>query len=218
MGRRILISAGPMRTAIDPVRFVQNRSSGKMGLALALEAQRRGNSPHVLLGPVDSAIRQSFQGMEVTDFERSGEYSEKLSRLFKDCDWFLSAAAVLDFEIFPSELKLERDRLGESLSFPMRTVPDFVQRCVLEKSHKQRVIAFAAETGTETEILARAAKKLKKKGADALILNPVSPKTGPDVDSNRVWILSPSAAPIDLGQGKKTELAKVIWDTLEQTL
>lgn len=216
-GKKILISAGPMRTALDPVRFVQNRSSGKMGLALARACRQAGASEvTVLLGPVANDIRQEFSSFVVKSYDGPKDYEASLDALFPKCDVFFSAAAVLDFESIPSEKKIERaelERMGK-LEMEIRAVPDIVAKFGARKTGSQKVIAFAAESGSESEILVRANAKMLKKCADALVANPVWPGLGPDSDQNQVWILTPSTDAVKLGPGAKADLGLPILQAL----
>lgn len=216
-GKKILISAGPMRTEVDPVRFVQNRSSGKMGLALARACRNSGASEVVvLLGPVSADIRKEFSGFTVKTYAGPKDYEAALDALFPDCDVFFSAAAVLDFESLPSKKKIERSEFERltRLEMEIRSVPDIVAKFGALKAAHQKVIAFAAESGSELEILERARKKMTKKGADAMIANPVWSGLGPESDENQVWILRPDLEPVKLGPASKESLSQPILDTL----
>ncbi len=217
-GKKVLISAGPMRTQLDPVRFIQNRSSGKMGLSLAKGCKLLGAaSVTVLLGPVSGDIANLYaSSFKVTRYEGPEDYQNSLETLFPECDIFFSAAAVLDFESLPPERKIERSALQEmkELSIRIRSVPDVVARFGAKKSATQKVIAFAAESGTESEIVARAHGKMIKKSADAMIANPVWPGLGPDSDQNQVWILKPDKTTEKLGPADKTELSLPILRSL----
>jgi phosphopantothenoylcysteine decarboxylase/phosphopantothenate--cysteine ligase len=216
-GKHILISAGPMRTAMDPVRYIQNRSSGKMGLALARACRDSGAARvTVLLGPVSEEMARSYSEFSVQRFEGPTDYEESLDRLFPDCDVFFSAAAVLDFEVIASEKKLERSQLAQlaALDMKIRAVPDIIAKFGAQKKSHQKVIAFAAESGAEAEILARADSKMLKKSADGMIANPLWPGLGPDSDQNLVWVLKPGAAPVKLGPDSKERLALPILQIL----
>jgi len=208
---KVLISAGPMRTAIDSVRFVQNRSSGLMGLELARSARARGDQVSVLLGPVDPSIAKMYEEFTLERYVGPSEYGIKLEKMFAACDAFFSAAAVLDFDLKAHPGKLSRETLAQQgeLRIPLQEVPDFVARMVTLRrtSNPQRVIAFAAESGTKEEILLRAEKKMLKKGVDALIANPVWPGLGPEAAHNEIWIMKPGQAPLHLGPALKAELA-----------
>src|SRR5262249_9481440 len=149
----------------DAVRYVQNRSSGKMGLEIARAAQGLGAEVSVLLGPVESAIAERFSPFSVTRYTDPESYARGLEKLFPECSIFLSLAAVLDFELIAPDHKLERETLARAgaLNLPLKTVPDFVARMAAQRQPSQTVIAFAAESGTEEEILARAEGKRRKK-------------------------------------------------------
>jgi phosphopantothenoylcysteine decarboxylase/phosphopantothenate--cysteine ligase len=215
-GKRVLISAGPMRTQIDPVRMIQNRSSGKMGLALAEACQQAGAaSIQVVLGLVSDAIVERYQACSsVTRYEGPSDYYQALEQCFASCDVFFSAAAVLDFEVLPWEKKIERNLIQthQELSMRIKPVPDIVASFGRKKKTDQKVIAFAAESGTEAEILERAREKLVKKSVDAVIANPVWDGLGPDSDHNQIWILTPHQPVQALGPGPKSDLA---WPILQ---
>jgi phosphopantothenoylcysteine decarboxylase/phosphopantothenate--cysteine ligase len=126
-------------------------------------------------------------------------------------DAFLSAAAVLDFEALPAPSKIERAQLqGGELHVQYKPVPDFVARAAKERKPGQKIIAFAAETGSDPEIVTRAQSKMKKKGVDAMIANPVRPGLGPEAEKNEIWILKPDREPVHLGPVQKSELAEPI--------
>jgi phosphopantothenoylcysteine decarboxylase/phosphopantothenate--cysteine ligase len=215
-GKRLLISAGPMRTSIDPVRYVQNRSSGKMGLEVARAALASGAHVSVLLGPVDASIAAEYAGFEVTRYQGPDDYTTALDELFPLCDAFLSLAAVLDFELSASDSKIEREALSRQteLRAPLSSVPDLVARMASRKRADQRVFAFAAESGTDAQIVERATSKMKKKGVDALAANPVRPGLGPEADSNEFWVLKPGSKPLHLGPARKSELARPLLQAL----
>jgi phosphopantothenoylcysteine decarboxylase/phosphopantothenate--cysteine ligase len=189
-------------------------------LALAKGCLDSGASEvSVLLGPVSETIRANYaqtRGLEIHHYIDAQDYEKTLDALFPNCDVFFSAAAVLDFESIPSEKKLERGVLSQSrkLEMEIREVPDLVAKVgALKKSH-QRVIAFAAESGNEKEILERAKLKMRKKHADAMLANPVWPGLGPDADQNRFWILREDHDPVSLGPASKEALSLPILKTL----
>jgi phosphopantothenoylcysteine decarboxylase/phosphopantothenate--cysteine ligase len=210
-GKTVLISAGPMRSGLDPVRFIQNRSSGKMGLEIARTAQKLGARVQVLLGPIEPMMAELFESFEVRRYEGPSEYDQGLREMLPSVDAFLSAAAVLDFEALPAPSKIERAQLqGGELHVQYKPVPDFVARAAKERKPGQKIIAFAAETGSDPEIVTRAQSKMKKKGVDAMIANPVRPGLGPEAEKNEIWILKPDREPVHLGPVQKSELAEPI--------
>lgn len=214
--RRLLISVGPMRTEIDSVRFVQNRSSGKFGLAIAREAARLGARPHILLGPVGAEMVAAFREFETTPYISPADYQAGLESLWPRHDDFFSLSAVLDFEVVPVSGKLSRESLREVLSLPIRSVPDFTAWAGSVKRADQRLIAFAAEAGSSPEIQARARIKLRKKNADAIVANPVSLGLGPEASDNEIWILRDGRETVHLGPADKSTLALPLLETLAE--
>jgi phosphopantothenoylcysteine decarboxylase/phosphopantothenate--cysteine ligase len=201
---------------MDPVRYVQNRSSGKMGLAVARAAAKAGASVSVLLGPVEAAVAREFAPFAVTRYQGPAEYAAALDQLFPACDAFLSLAAVLDFELQAYPKKLEREFLAANptLQIPIMPVPDFVARMAGRKTARQTVIAFAAEGGTNEEIIARARKKMTKKGVDAIVANPVREGLGPEADENELWLLRPPEELTHFGPAPKDTLAAPLLEAL----
>lgn len=219
---RVLISCGPMRTAIDPARFLQNRSSGKMGLALAKAARQTGAEVTVLLGPVSDDSARSFEGFTMVRYATPDDYGRSLASLFTQCDVFISAAAVLDFYVEYSETKHDRrtlfgntNALTAELTIPIRAVPDYVALCAREKEPAQKVIAFAAEAGEEQYCLTHGHAKLVSKGADAILINRITDDTGPETDTNEIWLTLPDGKTHALGKTSKTELGARVWDALQ---
>lgn len=214
-GKRVLISAGPMRTYIDPVRYIQNRSSGKMGLALARECRRAGATVTVLLGPVLADLAGEYAEFRCVRYEVAEEYERGLRQEFDRCDVFFSAAAVLDFDCVRRAAKMGRKALQSGpLELEIRTVPDYVGMCARSKRPDQQVIAFAAEVGTPTEVLDRATQKLAEKQTDAILANAVSADSGPDSDENEMWLLRPGAPQVHFGRESKSALARRILQAL----
>lgn len=187
-----------------------------MGLSLAIAAQAAGAEVTVLLGPVDSAVAKRFEGFRVHRYVGARDYASQLERLFSDCDIFFSAAAVLDFELDSGESKLERESLaGGELRLPAKKTEDFVAAIAEGKRADQRVVAFAAETGRDEQVLKRAIEKLRKKHADAIVVNPVTSDAGPDSATNRVWVISTqNEKPKDLGSASKKALGPRVLDAL----
>ncbi|MBS1982771.1 MAG: bifunctional phosphopantothenoylcysteine decarboxylase/phosphopantothenate--cysteine ligase CoaBC [Bdellovibrionales bacterium] len=210
LGKRVLISAGPMRSPMDPVRYVQNRSSGLMGLELARACREMGAEVTVLLGPVTPEMARDFATFKVTNYVGPADYRTALDALFPHCDLFFSAAAVLDFELVAPEKKMERGELSTAgeIRIPLKPVPDMVAAMSAQRAPHQRVIAFAAETGTENDIVERATQKMIHKHVDALIANPVWPGLGPDAANNQVWVLRPDHRPVKFGPGPKANIAR----------
>ena len=209
-GKKILISAGPMRTELDPVRYLQNRSSGKMGLALAKCAREMGAEVKLLLGPVEESMRQEFSEFTAENYRGPAEYQRALDKLLPNADIFLSLAAVLDFELVSENRKIERESLRQhaSLALPLKMVPDFVAGAARKKMAHQKIVAFAAESGSEQEIIERARRKMLKKGVDAIVANPVRGGLGPESDRNELWVLKPDGSSVHFSPALKSDLAR----------
>lgn len=208
--KHVLVSCGPMRTEVDPVRFLQNRSSGKMGLELCRALANQGALVTVILGPVDAGIAESFRDFQVHRYTTASQYLSLVENLFPGCNIFFSLAAVLDFEVVPRIDKLSREEITKvgRLELELTPVPDIVARMAAQKRSDQQVIAFAAESGVDSTILESAERKRQRKNVDAIVANPVRPGLGPDADDNELWILRSGKPAVHLGPGPKSQLAE----------
>jgi phosphopantothenoylcysteine decarboxylase/phosphopantothenate--cysteine ligase len=209
-GRTVLITAGPTREFLDPVRFLSNPSSGKMGLALATAARAKGAAVTVVLGPVTPAEVQGLQIVPVVSAEDMAR--EVLSRV-AEVDFFLAAAAVSDYRPkLRSAQKLKKAE-GEEKLVLVRT-PDVLAEASKKASGLPRrpmLIGFSAET---QRVVENAQAKLMKKGLDVILANDVSkPDAGFAVDNNRLTLLSRGGERRELS-GSKAEVAEQIWQFL----
>jgi len=205
-GKKILLSMGPMKTNVDTVRFIQNKSSGKMGAALAKALQSLGAEVHLLMGPVDSKIQSELTSFSKTNYETYEEYKSSLETLWPNYDVFFSLAAV---QAKPLTEKIERAQLKEG-TFILNIEPteDLVAWAAANKKPHQKVVAFGLQSGSEDEILKAASEKLKKKNVDALIANPTWESTGPGSDENIFWIFTGNSKPTKMGPMRKDQLAQ----------
>jgi len=213
-GKRVLLTAGPTREFLDPVRFVSNPSTGKMGLALAEVARARGASVTVVLGPVSEPTPRGIAVVPVVTAEEMAR--EVLSRV-AGADCFVAAAAVSDYR--PESVSAQKKKKGpgsESLTF-VRT-PDVLREAVqhLEAVGRNALVCgFAAET---ERVLEFAEKKLREKKLDVIVANDVSaPGAGFGTDTNLVHVLTAAGTSTQL-QGTKREVAGGIWDILGERL
>ena len=164
---RMLITAGPTHEPIDAVRYLANRSSGRLGLCLAEAARDAGWQVTLLLGPV-GLPRPA--GLRVERFESVADLAKLLDEHFPSCDVLIMAAAVGDFRPRPAgERKLPRT--GEKLLLELEPTPDLVAACAARKRADQSIIGFALEEPAMLE--ARAQQKLAQKGLDAIVANPL---------------------------------------------
>ncbi|MEL7601763.1 MAG: bifunctional phosphopantothenoylcysteine decarboxylase/phosphopantothenate--cysteine ligase CoaBC, partial [Bacillota bacterium] len=180
-GKRILVTAGPTREAIDPVRFLSNRSSGKMGFAIAEAAARRGASVRLIAGPVQLPTPL---GVEREDIVSSAELCAAVERAFPACDALIMAAAPADFTIPEiSEQKIKKH--GEGLTLSLTPTADILARVGERKTH-QVLMGFAAET---QELERNAKDKLARKRLDFIAANDVTaPGVGFAGDTNAVTL------------------------------
>ncbi len=213
-GRTVLITSGPTREYLDPVRFISNPSSGKMGLALANEAMRRGAKVYFITGPVDSNLIPT-DNCEVHQVEAAREMLQKVQELKAQCDIFIFAAAVGDFRAAqPVNRKIKRS--GNSISLPLVENPDISQEISVNKQPGQVCIGFAAET-TDHESNAQA--KLQRKQLDAIVLNDIlNPTIGFSSEENEVSIYFEERPPITITRRPKHEVAYEILRTAVQLL
>jgi phosphopantothenoylcysteine decarboxylase/phosphopantothenate--cysteine ligase len=209
-GKRIVVTAGPTYEAIDPARFIGNRSSGKMGAALAAAAQRRGADVTLLLGP--SAIAPPV-GVTVVAIESAAQLETALTAAAaKGADAIIMAAAVADYRpATPAAHKLKRGQLGAKTELALVANPDLLAGLGKRRGTKQTplLVGFAAET---QDVIANAQAKLAAKRCDLVVANDVSePDAGFGVDTNRVTVVDHHGV-AEIPPGTKAEVAHRILD------
>jgi phosphopantothenoylcysteine decarboxylase/phosphopantothenate--cysteine ligase len=166
--RRILITAGPTHEPIDAVRYIANRSSGRMGIRLAEAARDAGWHVTLVLGPTALEPPESVRSVR---FESTADLGALLDKHFPRCDVLVMAAAVADYRPRPvSESKLPRT--DKKLVLELEPTPDLVAGCAARKRPGQRIIGFALEEPAALATRARA--KLRRKGLDAIVANPLA--------------------------------------------
>ena len=186
-GQRVLVTAGPTREALDPVRYLTNRSSGKMGYAIALAAQARGAQVTLVTGPVSL---QAPLGVSLEAITTTQDLYEAMTRLAPQQDIIIQAAAPADYTpVTVQDQKIKK--LGdEPLRLEFRQTQDVAAAIGERKKPGQFFVGFAAETENLTE---SARKKLHKKKLDLIALNDVSRRdAGFDVDTNALTLISPN--------------------------
>jgi len=183
-GKNILITAGPTYEAIDPVRFIGNRSSGKMGIALALECANNGGKVHLILGPTHLECKHS--NVNITRVESASEMYKSVDENFLDSDVSIFAAAVSDYTPESvSENKIKKK--DETLSISFNKTKDILKEMGAKKKDSQFVVGFALETENEIE---NAQSKLKRKNADMIALNSLNINgAGFKHDTNKISII-----------------------------
>ena len=209
-GRKVLVTAGPTREAIDPVRFVSNRSSGKMGHALAERARARGANVVLLT----SSDRPVPPGIAVERFESAAELKRLLEARFAACDVLMMAAAVADF--VPERLARRLHRSDGPRSVSLSPGEDVLAGIAARKGERI-VVGFAAESGDGQE--ERARRKMAEKNADWIVCNDVGREgVGFEADHNEVVLLSAAGQRIEVSRRPKKEVADKIWDAVSSTL
>ena len=205
--KKILITAGPTYEKIDPVRFIGNYSSGKMGFALAEECARRGAKVVLVAGPVSLTCSDGIQRVNV---ESCKEMFEAAVRVFPDCDAAILCAAVADFR--PEAIAEEKiKRVGDDLVLKLKPTQDIAATIGRMKEKSQRIVAFALETNEEEN---NAQRKLEKKNADFIVLNSTRiPGTTFQADDNQITIINKEGKK-RYAKKPKTEVARDIIDEL----
>jgi len=205
---QILITAGPTREPIDEVRFISNRSSGRMGVAIADAAARAGHDVTLLMGPGprDDELPNGSRNIR---FSSSADLEALLAEHFPDCDLLIMAAAVADYR--PAAVttgKLASDKTA-GMSIELKPTPDLVAGCASRKQPQQRVVAFALEEAAQLE--ARAVAKMQRKGVDAIVANPLATMDAGDIDAT-VFFADGRKQPA--GRRSKTDFADWLVDAL----
>ncbi len=201
-GKKVLVTAGPTREAIDPVRFISNRSSGKMGYSLAEKARDFGAEVSLISGPVSLSPIPEVHMLPV---ETAEEMAVAVKNNCSDADYLFMVAAVSDYSpADPPDKKIKRN--SENKSIDLKPALDILES--IKGKTKGKVIAFALETHDGE---AEAQRKLVEKGSDFIILNYANEKgAGFESSTNRVTIFSKSGDQIELKKDRKDRIAKKI--------
>jgi len=200
-GEKILVTAGPTREYLDPVRFLSNRSSGKMGYAIARAASRRGADVTLISG--HSSLQRPY-GIRFIPVETASDMLEAVKKEAHTSTVLIMSAAVSDF--MPAEMSNVKIEKAHGLTVRLKTTPDIIS-AVSGKKKKPFIIGFAAETGRRT---GRARKKLKEKQMDMIVFNDVTEEgSGFDSDTNKVIIFD---------RKKETELTCMSKDSVADAI
>lgn len=210
-GRTVLVTAGPTREHLDPVRFLSNPSTGKMGYELAREALARGAETVLVTGPTALVPPAGARTVTVTTAE---EMKAACLEAFPGADVVVMAAAVSDFRFRETRArKAAKSEFGPSLS--IERTPDILALLGAKKKPGQLLVGFAAETH---DVTARARAKMKAKGADLMVANAVGAGQGFGTDDNAVRIIAPSGPVEETGRRSKREISRAIFDRVEAAL
>ena len=209
-GKRVLITAGPTYEKIDPVRFIGNYSSGKMGFALAEVCAEKGAEVTLVAGPV--TLKTKHPAIHRIDVESAAEMFEAATQNFPDADVTILCAAVADFTPKVTASKKIK-RKGDNLTLELQPTQDIAAALGAVKRKGQVMVGFALETDNE---LANAREKMKKKNLDLIVMNSLQDEgAGFRVDTNRVTIIDPHGLTA-YGTKSKREVAEDIIDRVEK--
>lgn len=208
-GKRILITAGGTREAIDPVRFVSNHSTGKMGVALAHSCARRGAEVTIVCGAMSAPIVNPFGMIRRIDALSAQEMYEACRKEWAETDTAILCAAVADFTpAEPAGEKIKKQPGQTEMNLRMVVTPDIARTLGESKKASQKLIGFALETHDEKK---NALLKLERKRMDAIVLNSLRDEgAGFGTDTNRVTILSANGNSIELPLQSKSDIADKI--------
>ena len=210
-GRTVLVTAGPTREPLDPVRFLSNPSSGKMGYELAREAVARGAETVLVSGPADLVPPA---GARTERVRTAAEMEKACLKVFPKADIVVMAAAVSDLRFKETKgRKAAKEEIGTSLA--VERTPDILALLGRRKRAGQLLVGFAAETH---DVLAHARKKLAAKNADLMVANLVGEGVGFGTDENAVRIIARTGPAQETGTMSKREVSRVIFDRIEAEL
>jgi phosphopantothenoylcysteine decarboxylase / phosphopantothenate---cysteine ligase len=214
-GVRVLVTAGGTREPIDAVRFVGNRSSGRMGFAVADEAARRGAAVTCVAANVGLP---RHAGVEYVDVETAAQLATAARERFENCDVLVMAAAVGDFRpAEEAEEKIKKDAAGDRLDLRLERTEDILAGLSARRRAEQVLVGFAAEFGAGNAV-AYGRDKLARKGLDAVVVNDISRSDiGFDADANEVSILT-AGGDRHVGRMAKSDVARAVLDAVVELL
>ncbi len=211
-GQKILISAGGTREHLDPVRFIGNPSTGKMGVALAQAAVHRGALVTLVHAPMETKLLASLSNLRAISVVNAEQMHEAMLEAFPDADLTIMSAAVADVKpdrYFPQ--KLPKQSLPSNLL--LKSVPDILEELGKRKQTHQRLIGFAAQTG---KIVKPAVEKLQRKKLDAIVANPIDrADTGFGSDTNQAILIDVQGRQQQIKLCSKLELAHHLFDFIQ---
>lgn len=213
-GKKVIVTAGATREPIDPVRFISNHSSGKMGVALARAAWRRGADVTLIAGHVDIPLPPEIPTLKVDTVQ---EMSRSVAQNLPAADVLIMAAAPADFR--PASASPEKIKKGGRRTVPriiLEPTEDILQSTIPKRKKKSVIVGFALET---SDGMKNARDKLKAKDLDLVILNDAQePGAGFGVDTNRVTVITRNGKEEELDLMSKTDLAEILLDRVEREL
>lgn len=208
--KKVLISAGPTQESIDPVRFISNHSSGKMGIAIAEKFYEKGANVHLVCGPIKESVK--YKGIQIKSILSAEDMYEACMKEMNDADIIIMAAAVADYTLqnISSEKIKKQDA---AFHLELTKTKDILQSIGKIKRDKQLLVGFALETNNEHE---NALKKLKQKNADIIILNSMNDaQAGFGKDTNKITIFNKNGSVVNFDAKSKKAVANDIVDYIK---
>lgn len=213
LGKKVLVTAGPTYEPIDPVRFIGNHSSGKMGIALSKELANRGAEVSLVLGP--SSLPVAIPGVRLQKVQTANEMYEACIAEFKHSDVAIMSAAVADYTpAIKAKEKIKKS--GETLTVELVKTKDILKSLGAQKKNGQILVGFALETNNEKEY---AINKLEGKNADLIVMNSLNDEgAGFGYDTNKITIFEKSGQQLAYDRKPKQQVAKDIVDRIVNLL
>ena len=210
-GRKVVVTAGPTREPVDPVRFLSNRSSGRMGFALAAAAWRRGADVTLVAGPT---LLEPPVGPSVVAVETAEEMRDTVAGVVTDADVLIMSAAIADFR--PKDAPDRKIKKTAALdAIPLESAPDVLTETAAERPSGCVVVGFALETD---DAEANAREKLASKGMDLIVLNETGPDKGFEAGTNEVTLIEREGESEEVPLMDKEQVADRILDRVERRL
>jgi phosphopantothenoylcysteine decarboxylase/phosphopantothenate--cysteine ligase len=211
VGKHVLISAGGTREYLDPVRFIGNPATGKMGIALAQAAMHRGAEVTLVHGPIEPHLLDSLSGIRQVPVVSAVEMRQAMLTYSAEADWIVMAAAVAD--VRPTNYSAEKlPKQAIPTQLPLSAAPDIIAELSHLKRPNQRLIGFAAQTG---DVLTPALEKLQRKRLDAIVANAIDQKdSGFGSDQNQAIFLDHEGRKVAIEPCSKLEMAHRLYDLI----
>jgi phosphopantothenoylcysteine decarboxylase/phosphopantothenate--cysteine ligase len=207
-GKRVLVTSGPTREMLDPIRFISNRSSGRMGTALAAEAAARGAAVTLIHGPMSAPVPEGVQAVPVVG---ARQMLAEVQRCWAAQDFAVFAAAVANYE--SAEQSEHKIKAGDSLTITLQRTPDIAAWAGQNRRNGQLLIGFAAES---QDLVKAAQRKLQTKNLDIICANAIGEAgIGFEADSNQVILLTRDGRRVDSPRLPKRQVAGWIWDQVQ---
>lgn len=208
-GKKALVTAGPTHEQIDPVRFIGNNASGKMGIAIASKLINAGAEVTLVVGPTNQSISQ---GINIVNVKSAAEMYDAVTRIFDDMDIAILSAAVADFTPTITAVQKIKKSNNDNITIELTKTKDILKYLGQIKTNKQLLIGFALETNDEEKY---ALKKLVEKNADMIILNSLNDKgAGFGLDTNKITIFTKKGDVYQFETKPKVDVAEDIVDTI----